>query len=371
MGGVCMGRYNRPKKSLSLSVTQVMKQSYPFESGARLRDGALRSAFTVVELLVVVAIVGLLLGVLLPAVQSARESSRRTGCLNRLRQIGLALQLHEHATGAFPPGYLEGKHHVAPSSDFMLVRGHLEPDPLLALWDAPWPIPMNEPVVSRVPGWGWAAFLLPYFDEAPLAGRIDWRTAVEHSRHESVRTQRTEMYTCPSDVAAGIFTVLDESGRAVADAASNSYTASFGSYGLINTEPNVGNGLFQCNSHYSLKAIKDGTSKTIAIGERGAVMTQSPWSGVMTGGTCRTRVGAPVYTATAQAAPAMVMARVGKRVLNSPFSEPYDFFSAHAAAVQFVFADASARALACDLDLEVLHALATRNGQEANHVDPH
>jgi hypothetical protein len=218
------------------------------------------------------------------------------------------------------------------------------------------------------PGWGWAALILPFIEQNPLAGSIDWGTPVEAADSAGVRTKRLPHLVCPSDTHTGTYTVLDENNAALGRAATNSYVACFGALGLINTHPHLGNGLFQRNSRVAMSDITDGTSQTLAVGERGAIFAQSPWAGVMTGGTCRTTPGAPVYSAVTELAPSMVLARAGNRTLNSPFSEPYDFFSPHRTVVHFVFADGAVHGLHTNLSVETFRALATRNGRETQQA---
>lgn len=313
-----------------------------------------RSGFTLVGLLVVIAIVGILISLLLPAVQAARAAARRTQCSSGMRQIGLALQQYHDAHRSFPAGYI----YAGPPKTTRLPN---LPGPQQLIWDS---APPTLQLDANGPGWSWAALTLPFLEQSTVYDRIDFTVPIEDPKHAAVRVIELDMYRCPADYGARVFTVYSELNTALADAATNSYVACFGSYGLINTDPDFGSGLFFRNSGVRNRDVTDGLSTTLAIGERASLFARAPWAGVVTGGTVTTSPGAPAYTSISELAPAMALARIGNRALNSPYSEPYDFFSGHRMIVNFVFADASVHALSSTVDMKVLHSLATRSGNE-------
>ncbi len=119
------------------------------------------AGFSLVELLAVVAILGTLVSLSLPAVQTARESARRTGCANNLRQMGIALTNYESARRWFPPG-----------DDRFSGRSH-----------------------------AWSSFILPYLDEAKTAGRIDYTRPWNDPRgNATIADQIVPTYVCPSGI---------------------------------------------------------------------------------------------------------------------------------------------------------------------------
>jgi prepilin-type processing-associated H-X9-DG protein len=218
--------------------------------------------------------------------------------------------------------------------------------------------------VGLSPGWGWAALLLPFVEQDPLAKQINYALPVEHPSNWPARGTVLKIYTCPSDLSTGPFDVLvDLSTTVLTRAATNSYAACYGDVGPVLVDP--GAGMFYCNSQIRVKDITDGTTNTFAVGERAALFTQTPWAGAVSMGSARTMVNAPVYQSVIESAPCMPMARAsGRRALNDPTSEPYDFFSPHRQVVNFVFADGSVHALSTATDPTVLLGLATIAGGE-------
>jgi prepilin-type N-terminal cleavage/methylation domain-containing protein/prepilin-type processing-associated H-X9-DG protein len=311
-----------------------------------------RRAFTLIELLVVIAIIAVLIGLLLPAVQKVREAANRVSCLNNLKQIGLAMHMYHDTQGSLPAGYLYVGTTSPPTNN---------PHPFGAsILHRPSPSSFSQP---NSPGWGWASLLLPFLEQTALAGQIQYNLPVESPTNLASRTTLLKMYTCPSDLNTGQFMVETSLNQNLALAATNSYAACYGGVNQPASNPDAGNGVFYRNSRTRFADIIDGTSSTLAIGERAAWFTQTPWAGVMTGGTARTTPGAPVFSAVSDPPPVMALAYT-KRPLNSPLSEPYDFFSPHTEVVNFLFCDGSAHSFSIATDVTVLEALATRAGGE-------
>jgi prepilin-type N-terminal cleavage/methylation domain-containing protein len=311
-----------------------------------------RGAFTLLELLIVIAIVAILIGLLLPAIQRTREAAARIQCLNNLKQMGLAMHGYYDSRGYFPPGYS----FVPPANQ------------------VPGAAPGNAPAIDRPPseiffrpnspGWSWAAHLLEFLEQDNLARTISVDLPVESPTNLDARITPVWVFVCPADREIGRFTVLTPIGLDLADAFTNSYAGCYGASRFLSTQPDWGDGVLYRNSRIRITDIADGTTNTLAIGERPALFTKTPWAGAMTEGTARTTPNAPVHHSTIEPAQVMPLARIGLKRLLDPFSEPYDFFSPHRNFVQFLLADGSGRAISSSTDVAVLRALATRAGEE-------
>jgi prepilin-type processing-associated H-X9-DG protein len=223
---------------------------------------------------------------------------------------------------------------------------------------------------DTAPGWGWAALLLPYLEQDNLRRQIDLNVPVEASQFESVRTTVLSIFVCPTDQSTGVYTMISDLGTPMGNSATNSYAACYGTGTRITPEPDRGNGLFFRNSRIRLADIADGSSNTLAIGERAARLTRTPWCGAPCEGTLHITPGAPTDSTAVSDSPCQPLAQTGSHSLNDRSSDPDNFFTPHPATGQFLYADGSVHSLAIHLDLTVLQALSTRSGGEVvNDVD--
>src|SRR5579872_386881 len=148
-----------------------------------------RTGFTLIELLVVIAVIAVLIGLLLPAVQQAREAARRTQCKNNLKQIGLALLNYESSFRIFPPGYIAGSAFIDGQTD-------------------------------TAPGWSWGAMILPQLDQEPLQSTINFSLPVQAAANAPAIQVSLPAFVCPSDQLAGpTFPIGDGLGGTIAIAA--------------------------------------------------------------------------------------------------------------------------------------------------------
>ncbi len=245
--------------------------------------------FTLVELLVVIAIVGSLVALLLPAVQSARESARRSQCSNNLRQLGVAFHNFEGRMRRLPPGY-------ASNSTDAATR-----DP--ETWDAP-------------PGWGWTAFLLEDLEEANISIRLDWERPLWSPEYAELVKTTIPTFLCPSvSGPTDPFFVTDEPGARLlmdgreVELGRSHYVASHGQescWGECGATPDgivftniytsettiitidgdaskVADGPFFRNSSVRFSNVTDGLSKTVFLGEHTSALSEKSWAGVVPG----------------------------------------------------------------------------------------
>jgi prepilin-type N-terminal cleavage/methylation domain-containing protein/prepilin-type processing-associated H-X9-DG protein len=290
----------------------------------------IRGGFTLVELLTVIAIMGVLAALLLPVVQAARESARRTSCINNLHQIGVALHNFETAQRTFPPGYV---------SQFT-ANG-----------------------TDTGPGWGWASSLLGSLEETSLRNLLDFKLPIEDPFNTQGRTTTVATYLCPSDTVGAVWPALkdDASQTLICDVASANYVGMFG-----NAEPGIdGPGIFFRNSQVRIRDITDGTSHTIAVGERSKLLGESTWAGSVTGALLGPGDEDGVGTYEVEHGSTMVLGQSGEHMSpGDPSGEPDMFYSLHPCGVNFLFADAHVAFLTNDVDPTVFEYLSTRAGNE-------
>ncbi len=200
-----------------------------------------RRAFTLIELLVVITVIGVLIALLLPAVQAAREAARRIDCTSHLKQLALAAHNFEQANGALPAGCTT-----------VAINGSLTPSNASAL-------------VS----------LLPFLEQAALYQNFNLSLNVGNPENFTARTISVAVFVCPSDPSNGKYT---ETIPNPAFTAGGNYYGNLGNNGWVFENKNGQNknsskcGVFAYGSATQFRDITDGTSRTALFAEirRGA-----------------------------------------------------------------------------------------------------
>jgi len=333
----------------------------------------LRSGFTMIELLVVVAIIGVLVAMASPAVQSARESARSTDCKNRIRQLALATHMHHDVYGYFPPARYEAR----PDTNAINQCG------------------LESPT--------WLTRVMPYIEQSALGEQWDFSTPW-HQHPENVRTTVPDIFLCPSRRAGthpvGIrrlrTTIMGGGGRlpcgcpipprprgvtmnvkgALSDYAGNHGDLTPGATGAPTDFYFGGNGTGviisarpHCNAgkaiapldRIRMASVTDGTSNTFLFGEKFVPINRL----------AEFPEDSPAYDGDHLPASAR-LAGPGLRLANGPrdiMANMFSFGSWHPAGIHFALVDGSVRLFSPETDTKVLGSLANRRDARVTELD--
>jgi prepilin-type N-terminal cleavage/methylation domain-containing protein len=276
------------------------------------------AGFTLVELLVVIAIIGVLIALLMPAIQAARETARTCTCRSHLRQIGMATHMYHDAQGHLPPAALK------PS---------LTTDHESAL-----------------------LYLLPYLEESNRYITYNPELGTSHPDNAGVVESTIPIYICPS-------MALDPDSSMPGPSSYFPCTGSKSPWLYYITSANPGhNGAIAARPVVvRMKDVMDGTSNTFAFGEvdffAGSITDKGPkWAG----GYVTDSYGATYGPFNPDNMPADADIGLEGKHLTA-------FRSDHAGGVQFVLVDGSVQFIRDDIEDTALDALATRAGEETDH----
>ncbi len=223
-----------------------------------------REAFTLIELLICIAIIGVLIALLLPAVQAAREAARRHQCGNNLMQLMLAIENYEASHETLPPGTVDG----------------------------------TRPLQSRPVGYqmSWIAQILPFIEEGNVYRHLDFSVGAYHPKNAAARRLSLPLLRCPSDASMGNFSGV------------GSYAGCHHDVEAPIDEDN--HGVLFLNSRVRYSDIRDGRAQTIALGE--IVLKAGAELGWLSGSRSTLRnTGTPINETTAAGGLLASMASMG------------------------------------------------------------
>ncbi len=292
-----------------------------------------RPGLTLLELLVTLAIVTVLVSLVLPAVQRAREAARSARCLSNLRQIGVALHSYYSTHQIWPCGWI-----------------------------------LENPLQATDNGWGWLAMLLPQMDGRQIYNGLNFDRPMWAPANRTARERMFDSFICPSDRYAGPVPFVgvrfgDNRPRlpwrghegtngtlyTMYLTGPSSYVGVFGPRDPddIAYQP-VSEGTFFLNSAVGAHHLLDGTSMTVIVGERASFRLPGAWAGMDP----RDIEGPERVVGFAVHSP------------GDPKADEAEFSSRHPGTVHFLFGDGGARAVGISIDAAVMRALTTRAGGE-------
>jgi len=299
-----------------------------------------RAGFTLVELLVVIAVIGILVALLLPAVQAAREAARRTQCTNNLKQIALALHNYHDSLEVFPPSSTSG------------------------FGAGVWNYPGSGPADPSIHLHSFASLLLPYLEQGNVAAQIDYNVSALDPVNRAVASQILPFYRCPS-----------YAGKNYSD--DPVYVSTVGydkfavrNYVVLGARTVVGlsgampaDGVMFPGSRTGFRDVTDGTSSTIAFAE-----TREERSAVWIDGTSAavaarwTDLSSPTFAGNTVSINYTPYFPGG--VFPNSIGQDYGPSSFHPGGAQHAFVDGSVQFLSETMEVTVYDALATRAGGE-------
>jgi len=299
-----------------------------------------RRGFTLVELLVVIAIMGLLIALLLPAIQAARESARRTHCLNNLKQIGLGLQNYADVQKCFPPSSTS-------AVDF-------------GVWNY-----ASDPTVHLH---SWRSLILPFVEEVNLRKLIDYgRSSLAPENHQAAATV-ISLYRCPSFFGLDFTQEPKYTAIAPQFAIANYVAMGATTVGKL-WEPAASGGRKPDGTIFPLSAVRlgdvsDGLSQTVFVAE-----TREQNAAVWIDGTAACAVArrfdinqVPEYAGPELSLNYTPYYDYGDS--NDSINSQYGPSSMHSYVVLHLFGDGSARAIEDSIDPKLYEAFVTRAGDD-------